>query len=252
MRTSARWTLDELVDQVVGALASGYGGQASGRVRDLPDRRAVRYYTTLGLVDRPSGWRGRIALYGERHLLQLAAIKRLQARGLTLAQVQAELTAVDDATLRRLAGLPRGGPDPAADGSPALGGEDEASLSRAQASYPQARRFWSASGETTATAGPTEALDVDVEDEARVPSDLGGGVDVETLRGIGLAPGVILLVEGGSRASGADLAAVRAAAGPLIATVRRLGLGRAAAPRSTGSVEGSREGDDRWTPHSDC
>jgi hypothetical protein len=125
----------------------------------------------------------------------------------------------------------------AADGSPALGGEDGGWLSRAQAGYPQARRFWSTVGDTTPTTGPTANRGVDGPDGE--PPD--GIFDVDTLRGIGLARGVILLVEGGSRASEADLAAVRAAAGPLIATVQRLGLGRAAAAPPTDS----REGDDR-------
>ena len=73
------------------ALAVDYAGQASGRVRDVPDRRTIRYYTTLGLIDRPAAMRGRTALYGLRHLLQLAAIKRLQAHGLSLAEVQQRL-----------------------------------------------------------------------------------------------------------------------------------------------------------------
>ena len=47
--------------------------------------------------------RGRTALYSRRHLLQLVAIKRLQARGLSLAQVQEQLLGASDAMLGRLA-----------------------------------------------------------------------------------------------------------------------------------------------------
>src|SRR5919202_1029774 len=90
------WTLDELCAQVALALAADYAGQASGRVREVPDRRTIRYYTTLGLVDRPAAVRGRTALYSTRHLLQLVAIKRLQARGLTLAEVQRRLLGLTD------------------------------------------------------------------------------------------------------------------------------------------------------------
>src|SRR4030095_506763 len=68
--------------------------------------RAVRWYTTLGLVDRPSAMRGRTALYGRRHLLQLVAIKRLQAAGRTLAEVQEELAAASDERLGRVADPP--------------------------------------------------------------------------------------------------------------------------------------------------
>src|SRR5690348_15034744 len=75
---TALLTLDELSARVALALADHYEGQASARVRDVPDVRTIRYYTTLGLIDRPAALRGRTALYGRRHLLQLVAIKRLQ------------------------------------------------------------------------------------------------------------------------------------------------------------------------------
>src|SRR5215467_8773892 len=100
------WTLDDLGARVALALAVDYSGQANGRVRDVPDRRTIRYYTTLGLVDRPAAMRGRTALYGMRHLLQLVAIKRLQADGRSLAEVQQELAGAPDAALRRLANIP--------------------------------------------------------------------------------------------------------------------------------------------------
>jgi hypothetical protein len=48
--------------------------------------------------------RGRVAYYGERHLLQLVAVKRLQARGLTLAAIQQRLAGATEATLRATAG----------------------------------------------------------------------------------------------------------------------------------------------------
>ena len=98
------WTIDELGERVAEALGGpGYDGVPSGRVRDVPDLRTIRYYTTLGLLDRPAAMRGRTALYGPRHLLQLVAIKRLQARGLSLAAVQERVVGLSDAALRRLA-----------------------------------------------------------------------------------------------------------------------------------------------------
>src|SRR5215208_2913247 len=101
-----RWTLDELAERVDAALAVGYHGQPSGRVRDVPDRRAIRWYTTIGLVDRPVAHRGRTALYGPRHLLQLVAVKRLQANGLPLVAIQQELAGATDTELGRVAHLP--------------------------------------------------------------------------------------------------------------------------------------------------
>jgi DNA-binding transcriptional MerR regulator len=101
------WTLDELLDRVRAALAQAeYPGAPNGRVRDLPDRRAVRWYATTGLVDRPVAMRGRNALYGPRHLLQLVAVKRRQAEGRSLAQIQAELAGATDATLAGIARVP--------------------------------------------------------------------------------------------------------------------------------------------------
>src|SRR5918993_960667 len=98
-----RWTLDELAERVDAALAVGYAGQSSGRVRAVPDRRAIRWYTTIGLIDRPVAHRGRTALYGPRHLLQLVAVKRLQAKGLPLVAIQQELAGATDAQLARVA-----------------------------------------------------------------------------------------------------------------------------------------------------
>src|SRR5947199_5115022 len=97
------WTIDELGAQVALALSVDYEGAGSGRVRDVPDRRTIRYYTTLGLIDRPAAFRGRTALYGRRHLLQLTAIKRLQARGLSLTDVQARLVGLTGSALEKLA-----------------------------------------------------------------------------------------------------------------------------------------------------
>ena len=72
-----------------------------GRVAPVPDARTVRYYTTLGLVDRPRIV-DREARYGQRHVLQLAAIKRMQADGARLADVQRRLYGRSDAELHAL------------------------------------------------------------------------------------------------------------------------------------------------------
>src|SRR3954452_25582106 len=93
------WTIDELAARVSGALGDGYAGAPNGRVRDLPDARSIRWYATIGLVDRPAAMRGRTALYGPRHLLQLVAVKRRQAEGRTIAEIQQELTGAGEAAL---------------------------------------------------------------------------------------------------------------------------------------------------------
>lgn len=105
--TSPLWTIDQLADAVERAFRSQDApDQRSGRVREVPDKRTIRYYTTLGLLDRPAEMRGRTAYYGRRHLLQLVAIKRLQSAGQTLVQIQSILAGADAATLQRQANLP--------------------------------------------------------------------------------------------------------------------------------------------------
>ncbi|GAB3960309.1 hypothetical protein GCM10029978_009290 [Actinoallomurus acanthiterrae] len=99
------WTLAELTTKAASVLSDGRSAPPSGRVRDLPGERTIRWYVTIGLVDPPLSRRGRIAVYGPRHLLQLVAIKRRQAEGRSLADIQAELTGATDATLQRVARL---------------------------------------------------------------------------------------------------------------------------------------------------
>ena len=182
------WTLDELTAQVALSLSVGYEGQASGRVRDVPDRRTIRYYTTLGLLDRPAGWRGRTALYGRRHLAQLVAIKRLQTHGLSLVEIQARLLGLGDRKLAELAQLP-----PDGEAAPADGKEDAGAGRRGQA-------FWAAS------PAPVP--------EAPGPSAL------RALTAMPLAGGVTLLLEAARPADEHDLEAVRAAAAPLLRLLR--------------------------------
>lgn len=61
--------------------------------------RTVRYYMTRGLVPPPRK-RGRQAVYGPEHLERLAEIKRLQAQGLSLAEIGAVLGAAPAALPR--------------------------------------------------------------------------------------------------------------------------------------------------------
>jgi len=106
---SELWPIERLVELAAKALETvPYDGQTSKRIRDVPDLRTARYYTTIGLLDRPQEMRGRTAYYGRRHLLQLVAVKRLQAQGLSLVAIQQQLAAADTAWLARCADLPAG------------------------------------------------------------------------------------------------------------------------------------------------
>ncbi|MEO1270634.1 MAG: helix-turn-helix domain-containing protein, partial [Myxococcota bacterium] len=135
--TEPLWKLAELASHVAVALSAADVDQASGRVRDVPNARTIRYYTTLGLVDRPVEFRGRTAYYSRRHLLQLVAIKRLQARGMTLETIQERLLGLTSAQLAQLAQLPEVGSSPQ---------EVATESSRADAQPPSRRHtaFWAA------------------------------------------------------------------------------------------------------------
>lgn len=184
------WTIHELGERVEAALSTDYEGPASGRIRAVPDSRTIRYYTTLGLIDRPAAMRGRTALYGPRHLQQIVAIKRLQAEGLTLQQVQQRLAGVAETDLADIARVEEiveaeGPPPPAA---PA-----------------RARAFWKQA-----------AAEAD-ESEQELPS-------AALRQALDLAPGVTVVFGGDRTPSDRDAAALLRAATPLIEEMQARGL----------------------------
>jgi DNA-binding transcriptional MerR regulator len=185
------WTIDDLSNRVAEALrAPGYDGVSNGRVRDVPDLRTIRYYTTLGLLDRPAAMRGRTAFYGRRHLWQLVAIKRLQARGLSLAQVQARVVGLSDVALRRLVAFEPS--EPAAASAPAP-----------SVSSPRAESFWRAGA--------------DASSDDRNEGSAG-------LQRIVLERGAELSLDARRVLDEHDLAVIRMAAAPLIEILRMRGL----------------------------
>lgn len=194
MSEPAGWTQEELVQRVAAALAGpAYPGAPNGRIRELPDRRTVRWYTTIGLVDRPGAMRGRTALYGQRHLLQIVAVKRLQTQGLSIAEIQAELIGATNATLRRIAAV-----------------DDDVLADQSGEQAPRRRaaprsRFWA-------------------EPPAPAPSvPAAGGADSVAVRtAIDLPGGAVLLVPG--RPDDDDLYAIHRAAKPLLDQLADRGL----------------------------
>ena len=185
-------------DAVAAALAEGYDGPPNGRVRDVPDQRTIRYYTTLGLLDRAAEMRGRTALYGRRHLLQLVAIKKLQAQGQTLAEVQRALTGQTDAGLARLAGLSRGEPETAAQ-----------TLRRTRPA---------ANSGSRAGAGSACASEIDGSENARDRGDDARPATndrPQTFQGVPLAEDVTLLLASSRPLDARHLEALRSAAAPL-------------------------------------
>jgi DNA-binding transcriptional MerR regulator len=107
------WTLSALVAEVERRIAA-LPAPRNGQVRAIPDERTVRYYGTIGLLDRPSAMRGRTALYGRKHVAQIIAIKRLQTMGRSLAEIQGLWPTLDDHTLARMSGVELPAPSRAA------------------------------------------------------------------------------------------------------------------------------------------
>jgi len=248
MPTDAAWTIDQLTERVAAVLAADYPGQASGRVREIPNVRTIRWYTTIGLLDRPGAMRGRTALYGRRHLAQLVAIKRMQAEGRTLTEVQEQLVGADDATLFRIAELDeRGLGDPDAADARAEGGGDSRerfwsatpspgrTAARPSAATP-ARPNNTASAPRPVAVTPTRLNDTDaaLRPAAAAPTQLGAAhpprpepqpEPATLVHGLRLAEDVTLLLTGGQAAPDtAARHAIEEAARPLLTLLRTLGL----------------------------
>ncbi|MFI7144816.1 MerR family transcriptional regulator [Nonomuraea sp. NPDC050022] len=251
---SETWTIRELAERAADALrahAQPHAQPLNGRVRDVPGERLIRWYTTIGLVDPPLTRRGRIAQYGRRHLLQLVAIKRLQAAGRSIAEIQTALTGATDTTLERTA-HPGWSPldeDVAATAAvldattPAPQGEaahDAADLPEGETPEPPALpdgsaarsgsprgRFWAAHpADATGPAlphpppiGVPRPADPPPSDGAGRPGHLPRPTRHGALvRGIRLADGVTLVLDGAGRTPAEDdIQAVLTAAAPLLA-----------------------------------
>lgn len=231
MDEAAAWTLEELVQRVALALTGSaqagiYSGAPNGRVRELPDQRVIRWYASIGIVDRPIGGRGRGARYGVRHLRQLVAVKQLQAQGLALAEIQAQLAGIPDDELARLVSLPpevlasrppegRAGP-----GSTASG-RSEPRLDRSDS---PSRRFWAVEPAPAAHDDPSAAA------PARDPK-------VRPLAGLELAAGALLVLPVSPHPD--DVAELAEAARPLLDALIRKGLIPRSAPLAE-PIEGAR------------
>jgi hypothetical protein len=202
----ASWTISELCERVAEALAES-ADVPGGKARAIPDERSIRYYTTLGLLDRPA-LRGRTAYYGARHLAQLVAIKKMQADGATLAEIQELLPAIDDARLAELTGI-------------ALGAAVRA---------PARRDFWrsppavAAQDAAFAEAGPTRGMDAARAEPAAAADATAAAASLPSFTAehhLELAPGVRLSIHADRVPTDADADALRAAAAAVLAELSR-------------------------------
>jgi DNA-binding transcriptional MerR regulator len=97
-------TLTELAAAVALQMAA-LPAPSNGQIRAIPDERNIRYYTTLGLLDRPLHMRGRTALYGAKHVAQVIAIKRLQTAGKSLSEIAVMWPTLTSQQLQQISGV---------------------------------------------------------------------------------------------------------------------------------------------------
>ncbi|MEM6468311.1 MAG: MerR family transcriptional regulator [Planctomycetota bacterium] len=187
--------LRRLVDE---ALASGsYSPPDSARIRSTPDTRTIRYYTTLGLIDRPAEMQGRTALYGSRHVMQLVAIKRLQAEGLTLAEIQARLTCITPAKLKKISDIP-------ASFWKRTGEILDSTTDSSETDCQEAVQFW------LQPAAQAESASL------RVTAQEAQAVQATACIRISIAPGVEVIVDQGVVGKSINVEAIQQAAEPLL------------------------------------
>ncbi|MDX2093127.1 MAG: MerR family transcriptional regulator [Kofleriaceae bacterium] len=186
-----QWTLSDFVAIAAERIAA-LPAPKNGQVRAVPDERTVRYYGTLGLLDKPM-LQGRTALYGPRQLAQVIAIKRLQSTGRSLAEIQALWPTLDDASLRRMSGVDVKG----------------------KVTAPARKEFW----KQTAAPAPAPAsapVTAPVPAPAALPPL---ELRIALARNVGLV--VTPSADGAFALTSADADAIRAAAAPLVAELAR-------------------------------
>jgi DNA-binding transcriptional MerR regulator len=98
----------ELAGEAAKILAESGLAQERGTVSDLPDERTVRYYLAEGLLSAAEEKQGTASVFGYRHLLQLLAVKKLQAEHLPIRKIRELVEGRELRELERLLGLEGG------------------------------------------------------------------------------------------------------------------------------------------------
>jgi DNA-binding transcriptional MerR regulator len=96
-----RWTIQELAETVNAWCRDLALQPANGQTATELSARTLHYYRSAGLLDAPESGAGRG--YGRRHLLQLKAIRILQAQGLPLSRIQQMLFVRSDEEFEQIA-----------------------------------------------------------------------------------------------------------------------------------------------------
>jgi DNA-binding transcriptional MerR regulator len=95
------WTIQGLAETVNAWCRDRALQPANGQTASELSARTLHYYRSAGLLDAPESGAGRG--YGRRHLLQLKAIRILQAQGLPLSRIQQLLFGRSDEELEQIA-----------------------------------------------------------------------------------------------------------------------------------------------------
>lgn len=103
--------MQSLLDTAGELIPSLIGSQSRYRVSELPTERTLRYYMSIGLMDRPAAKRGTLSLFTYRHLLQVLAVKHLQSQYIPLRRIRTLLGGVSNRELENI--LPGGSTEPA-------------------------------------------------------------------------------------------------------------------------------------------
>jgi DNA-binding transcriptional MerR regulator len=79
--------------------------QLRGTVTSVPDERTIRYYLSEGLIQPPEEKQGTASVFEYQHLLQLVAVKKLQAEHLPIRKIRELVAGKNERELEMLLGI---------------------------------------------------------------------------------------------------------------------------------------------------
>ena len=79
--------------------------QERGTVTSVPDERTIRYYMAEGLVQTPEERQGTASVFGYLNLLQLLAVKKLQAEHLPIRKIRELVAGKNEQELEMMLGV---------------------------------------------------------------------------------------------------------------------------------------------------
>ena len=94
--------ISELAKAVETLLKASGAKQERGTVSEIPDERTIRYYQSEGLIDPPISKSGPASVFTFKHLLQLVAIKLLQAQDVPIKKLRFVLEGKSEYELQQL------------------------------------------------------------------------------------------------------------------------------------------------------